>query len=120
MFTPLISHAAQELRDYCLLIVDAIDRRMVSARSAMDEVLETGLGDLLLDIQPHSSTKPVLDAQAASRPARINAVADYLVDHHENRLSLPKTRIRPLAALDARGLTENVAFDRRDTSVETV
>lgn len=101
-FRALISGAAEDIRCYCLLIIEAIDRCAASPGSAVAEVLEEGLVDLLLTLQPHSQGRALVDASAAERSERIRAVTQH-VDKHV-RESLTVERLARVAGCSVRAL----------------
>ncbi|MCU0962752.1 MAG: hypothetical protein MUF48_21860, partial [Pirellulaceae bacterium] len=81
IFHPLINTAAAELCGFGLLVVEALDRGTAQAGGAVAQVLETGLVDLLLELQPHTLGRALAESGAALRSDRIQAVRDHLDRH---------------------------------------
>ena len=77
-FQPLLTTAAEEIRNYCLHLVEAIDRGIAKRGRALTRVLEAGLVDLLLELQPHTHSNKIVRAESSSALARIEAVEQYL------------------------------------------
>jgi transcriptional regulator GlxA family with amidase domain len=84
----LIRSAATELRNYALLVVEAIDCGMATCGSSLAGVLEAGFVDLLLTLQPHTQGEKLVAAEAASRADRIRAVTQYIDDHLDRKLAI--------------------------------
>ena len=81
VFQPLLTTAGEEIRDYCLHLVEALDRGVARRGRALTRVLEAGLVDLLLELQPHSHSGDVVQARSASALGRIEAVERHLQAH---------------------------------------
>lgn len=102
VFHPLLTTSAAEIRGYCLLIVEAIDRGVASRGCPVAAVLEAGLVDLLLDVQPHSHGSAVADTELATRSDRIGAVTDHLRAHLNEPLTVG--RLAKIAGCSVRSL----------------
>jgi AraC-like DNA-binding protein len=107
-FQPLISSAANELRSYCMVLVDAIDRGRTIAGSAMSEVLERGLVDLLLTLQSHTESATLVEALPDSPDERVRAVVDYVKSGYG--ASFTVDRLAKVAGCSVRSLQD--AFHR--------
>ncbi len=87
-FQPFIGTAVREIYDFCLLIVEAVDRRIACRGNPLAEVLETGLVDLLLDLQPHSQGRTLAQSEANVRSDRIRAVTAYVDRNVKQKISV--------------------------------
>lgn len=119
-FQPLLTTNAAEVSQYCLFVVEAIDRGVASPGGSVAAALETGLVDLLLETQPHTCGELLANAELAARSARLRAVTDHLQRHLGDPLSVEQLAeiagcsVRSLQAafLDLCGLTP-MAFVRQ-------
>jgi len=77
-FHPLITAHCGEILEYCMLLVEAIDRGSVPASQALTRTLENGLVDLLLELQPHTHARSVQRAESRTALGRIQRVEDHV------------------------------------------
>lgn len=87
-FSPLITTAAAELLDFCLLLIEAVDRGRATPGRSMTTVLENGLVDLLLEIQPHTHTSAAMLARASSAMSRLERIEQHLHANINERLTI--------------------------------
>jgi AraC-like DNA-binding protein len=87
-FQPLLDASAEELRNYCLLVVTAIDQGLAPRDSHVAKVLENGFLDLLLDLQPHTYGESLSRSKAESRQDRVRIVSQLLARHYREPLSV--------------------------------
>lgn len=78
-FQPLLTAAAaDEIRDYCLHCIAAIDDGIMAPGRELTRAMQAALVDLLLELQPHSHGEAIVRAASSSSLARIEAVEDLL------------------------------------------
>lgn len=106
-FHPLLTTNAAEIGKYCLLIAEACERGVASPESSVAAVLEAGLVDLLLDLQPHTHGDSVSDTELAARAERVRAVTDHL--HHHPSEPLTVKRLAEVAGCSIRSLQSTFA-----------
>ena len=87
-FHPLISDGSKTLLHYCLLIIDAIDRNVVTADGKLSEVLARGLADLLLSTQAHSDAKDPDDKLGSDKPDSLSRVEFHIEEHLAEKITL--------------------------------
>lgn len=87
-FSPLITSGAAELLGYCVMLVEAIDRGQAAPGRFTTAVLESGLADLLLDLQPHTHTTAMERANTSSALGRLDAIERCLRERMSERLTI--------------------------------
>jgi AraC-like DNA-binding protein len=89
VFQPILEDS-EELLAFSLLIVEALDRGAARRGNRIARLLEEGLVDLLLDLQPHTHASGRLGRQLSARAERIRRVSEYLDAHPEETLRAGK------------------------------
>lgn len=87
-FSPLITAGAAELLDFCIMLVQAIDRGQAAPGRSTSAVLEAGLVDVLLDLQPHTHTTAMERVNTSSTTGRLDAIERFLRAHMSERLTV--------------------------------
>lgn len=108
VFTPTVPASAPGLRDFALMVTDAIDRGVATRGNGVARQLEHGLADLLLGTQPHNLSAELHAAAAADPIERIRAVKDHVTAHMDTPLTLAD--LADVARCSKRSL--QLAFDR--------
>ncbi|MFM8857508.1 MAG: AraC family transcriptional regulator [Actinomycetota bacterium] len=88
VFEPLIESDAETIRQYWRLMAEAIDRDVAVAGGPLARVLEEGLVDLLLRLQPHSHWRSFNEAEATARSHLVEIVAAHVDAHLAEPLSV--------------------------------
>jgi AraC-like DNA-binding protein len=101
-FQPLLGTNAAEIFNYCLLIVEAIDRGSARSGSAVATALEAGLADILLELQPHTCSRAMADTEKTVDSDRVDAVTELLRTNLGERLTA--TRLAEAAGCSVRAL----------------
>ena len=120
VFEPLIESGAETIRQYWRLMAEAIDRDVAVAGSPLARVLEEGLVDLLLRLQPHSHSCLLNEAETTARSHLVEIVAAHVDEHLAEPFSVQdladvagcSVRVLQTILLELHG-TSPVAFVRR-------